>query len=113
MVNEIDMIPPFELLLFIHPRATLFLALKPLDYTTETKKAPGVPGLQVVSNKGEAPRGNEPLDAPILSEGTNQARRESHKGLTRRWGHPSTGQAWGVVARHPGLEVVVPCFWPG
>jgi len=28
-----------------------------------------VPGLQVVSNKGEWPRGNEPLDAPILSQG--------------------------------------------
>jgi len=39
-----------------------------------------VPGLQVVSNKGEWPRGNEPLDAPILSQGTNQARR----GLRRR-----------------------------
>jgi hypothetical protein len=47
-------------------------------YTKSTKKAPGVPGLQV-SNKGEWPRGNEPLDAPILSHRTNQARRGSHK----------------------------------
>jgi len=38
-----------------------------------------VPGLQVVSNKGEWPRGNEPLDAPILSQSTNQARRGSRK----------------------------------
>jgi len=43
------------------------------------KESPGLPRLQVVSNKGEAPRGNEPLDAPILSQGTNQARREARK----------------------------------
>src|SRR5215471_12896434 len=58
----------------------------------ESKKAPGVPGLQVVSNKGEAPNGNEPLDAPILSQSTNQTRRGSRKRLTRRRGHPSAGQ---------------------
>jgi hypothetical protein len=48
------------------------------------KESPGVPGLQVVSNKGEWPRGNEPLAAPILSQGTNQARRGSRKRPTRR-----------------------------
>ena len=47
------------------------------------KESPGLPRLQVVSNKGEAPRGNEPLDAPILSQGTNHAMRDRVSAPTR------------------------------
>jgi len=65
-------------------------AVRYLPIHRETKKAPDVPGLQVVSNKGEWPRGNEPLDAPILSQGTNQARRGSRPGLPRPMISPQT-----------------------
>jgi hypothetical protein len=50
MVSEIDMIPSFELLLFIHPRATLFLAFKPLDYTRRQRKPWACRGFQCVTS---------------------------------------------------------------
>jgi GAF domain len=46
--------------------------------TKRDKEAPGVPGL-LVRNKGESLRDLKSLDAPILSHGTNQARRRSRK----------------------------------
>ena len=46
---------------------------------SRSKESPGCcPGLRV-HNKGEWPRGNEPLDASILSQGTNRARRGSRR----------------------------------
>jgi len=51
-------------------------------YIESKKKAPGdVPGLRDDCLGGT-------LDAPILSQRTNQARRGSRKRLTRRRGHP-------------------------
>jgi hypothetical protein len=43
-----------------------------------TKKAPGVPGLLVANQRRSLER-PESLDAPILSQGTNQARRGTRK----------------------------------
>jgi hypothetical protein len=61
MVSEIDMIPSFELLLFIHPRATLFLAFKPLDYTRRERKPRACRGLPV-RNIRRKPRTEQSLD---------------------------------------------------
>src|SRR6516225_11440531 len=60
----------------------------------------------------------QPPDAPILSQGTNQARRGSHKRLTRRRGHPSTGQTWpqrpmDTPARHDQLGQPTLAAWFG
>jgi hypothetical protein len=45
---------------------------------SRSKRAPGVAGASGLY-RGEWPRGNEPLDAPIVSQGINQARRGSRK----------------------------------
>src|SRR5215510_5352718 len=70
------------------------------------KKAPSVPGLQ---DQGEAPKGNEPLDAPILSQSTNQARRGT-KCNVPGWAGGETGDFNGHAVplkprhrRKPGL----------
>src|SRR5262249_4541652 len=60
----------------------------------ELKKAPGVPGLQVVSNKGERPRGNEPLDAPILSQGTNSGNARIAYSATREAAMTAFAKSW-------------------
>src|SRR5262252_8906123 len=63
------------------------------------KKAPDVPGLQVVSNKGEWPRGAESLDAPILSHHTNRARRGSKRRCVKREAHRPHTEALGSSAQ--------------
>jgi hypothetical protein len=45
----------------------------------ETKKAPGVPGLSKEMSMKRHLGNQDALDAPILSQGTNQARRGLRK----------------------------------
>jgi hypothetical protein len=55
----------------------------------ETKKAPGVPGLQ--GHFHETSRNQGALDRPILSQGTNHARRGSkHRSVKRKVHRPHT-----------------------
>ena len=61
-------------------QARLQLACTPVKALSdeETKKAPGVPGLSKEMSMKKHLGNQDALDAPILSEGTNQARRGSH-----------------------------------
>src|SRR5215467_3256204 len=69
---------------------------------SRSKESPGCcPGLRV-HNKGEWPRGNEPLDASILSQGTNQARRGSRRraaAIVSSYDHVSSAVTRGISPR--------------